>query len=58
MLKFSGLVIWRLGSRNSVRKYSAPGVTMFKADKTDSPANIPGKNPQTPALTGKETSSK
>ncbi|XP_034828542.1 FAST kinase domain-containing protein 4 [Maniola hyperantus] len=57
MLKYSGLVIWRLGSRNTVRKYSAPGVTMFKADKTESPTNIPDKNVQTPASAAKETSS-
>ncbi|XP_023940990.2 FAST kinase domain-containing protein 4 [Bicyclus anynana] len=56
MLKFSGLVVWRLGSRNIVRKYSAPGVTMFKSEKTDSPTNIPDKNVQTPESVGKESS--
>lgn len=40
MLKFSGLVIWRLGSRSS-RKYSGPSVTGFKAELS---RNITEKN--------------
>lgn len=35
MLKFSGAVIWRLGSRGSIRKYSAPGATVVKTSKLD-----------------------
>ncbi|XP_041968027.1 FAST kinase domain-containing protein 4 [Aricia agestis] len=35
MFKFSGHIICRLGSRNVLRKYSAPGVTVFKSNKTD-----------------------
>ncbi|XP_050678006.1 FAST kinase domain-containing protein 4 [Leptidea sinapis] len=37
MLKFSGFVYWRLGSRTTgIRSYAGPGANMFKADKTDS----------------------
>ncbi|XP_072929420.1 FAST kinase domain-containing protein 4-like [Epargyreus clarus] len=44
MLKFSGLVIWRLGSRSTLRSYSAPGATVFKTDKFDSSRSISDKN--------------
>ncbi|XP_026498467.2 FAST kinase domain-containing protein 4 isoform X1 [Vanessa tameamea] len=44
MLKFSGLVIWRLGSRSSLRKYSAPGATVFKAHKTEPSTNVTDRN--------------
>ncbi|CAH2085882.1 unnamed protein product [Euphydryas editha] len=44
MLKFSGLVIWRLGSRTSLRKYSAPSVTGFKAEKSELSRNISERN--------------
>ncbi|KAL0881340.1 hypothetical protein ABMA27_001220 [Loxostege sticticalis] len=36
MLKFSGAIIWRLGTRATIRKYSGPGATVLKADKGDS----------------------
>ncbi|XP_045449411.1 FAST kinase domain-containing protein 4 [Melitaea cinxia] len=44
MLKFSGLVIWRLGSRTSLRKYSGPSVTGFKAELS---RNVTEKNVDT-----------
>lgn len=40
MLKLSGRVIWRLGSRTTVRKYSSPSATVFKTDKLDVSTNI------------------
>lgn len=58
MLKFSGLVIWRLGSRTTIRNYSAPGVTVFKADKADSVRNISDKSVEAAEIGAKEGSSK
>lgn len=43
MLKLSGLVIWRLGSRAVVRKYSGPSATVFKTEKLELSTNIPDK---------------
>ena len=43
MLKLSGLVIWRLGSRAAVRKYSGPSATVFKTEKLELSTNIPDK---------------
>ncbi|XP_049870508.1 FAST kinase domain-containing protein 4 isoform X2 [Pectinophora gossypiella] len=34
MLKFSGLV-WRLGTRSTIRKYSSAGATLYKTDKSE-----------------------
>ncbi|CAH0724022.1 unnamed protein product, partial [Brenthis ino] len=56
MLKFSGLVIWRLGSRTTLRNYSAPGVTVFKADKADSVRNISDKSAEAADIGAKEGS--
>lgn len=46
MLKLSGLVIWRLGSRAAVRKYSGPSATVFKTEKLELSTNIPDKRLQ------------
>lgn len=35
MLKFSSAVIWRLGTRSTIRKYSSTGAAVFKTDKID-----------------------
>lgn len=35
MLKFSSTVIWRLGTRSTLRKYSSTGAAVFKTDKID-----------------------
>lgn len=35
MLKFSTAVIWRLGTRSTLRKYSSTGAAVFKTDKID-----------------------
>ncbi|CAB3226971.1 unnamed protein product [Arctia plantaginis] len=43
MLKLSGLVIWRLGSRTAVRKYSSPSATVFKTDKLEVSTNLSDK---------------
>lgn len=56
MLKFSGVVIWRLGSRSTLRKYSAPSVTVFKSDKVDSSRNITDKNVEATTSGLKESS--
>ncbi|XP_063827727.1 FAST kinase domain-containing protein 4 [Ostrinia nubilalis] len=45
MLKFSGAIIWRLGTRATIRKYSGPGVTVLKTDKGDSSRSITDKVP-------------
>ncbi|KAJ8724643.1 hypothetical protein PYW08_016117 [Mythimna loreyi] len=46
MLKLSGLVIWRLGSRAAVRKYSGPSATVFKTEKLELSTNISDKKLQ------------
>lgn len=46
MLKLSGLVFWRLGSRAVVRKYSGPSATVFKTEKLELSTNIPDKRLQ------------
>ncbi|XP_075976149.1 FAST kinase domain-containing protein 4 isoform X2 [Anticarsia gemmatalis] len=46
MLKLSGLVIWRLGSRAAVRKYSSPSATVFKTEKLEVSTNIADKVPK------------
>lgn len=43
MLKLSGQVIWRLGSRAAVRKYSGPSATVFKTEKLDLSTNTSDK---------------
>ncbi|XP_013137674.1 PREDICTED: protein TBRG4 isoform X2 [Papilio polytes] len=53
MLKFNGLVIWRLGSRAIIRKYSSPSATVFKTEKLDSSKGIGDKN-----ITSPETNSR
>lgn len=35
MLKFSSAVLWRLGTRSTVRKYSSTGAAVFITDKID-----------------------
>lgn len=55
MLKFSGLVIWRLGSRTSLRKYSGPSVTGFKAELS---RNVTEKNVDTNSVETKNGPSK
>ncbi|CAG9787461.1 unnamed protein product [Diatraea saccharalis] len=35
MLKFSGAVIWRLGTRANARKYSSPSAAAFKTNKSE-----------------------
>lgn len=35
MLKFSCAVIWRLGTRTTLRKYSSTGAAVFKTEKID-----------------------
>lgn len=43
MLKFSGAVIWRLGTRANVRKYSSPSTAAFK-DKIESVRSVSDKH--------------
>ncbi|CAD0200195.1 unnamed protein product [Chrysodeixis includens] len=43
MLKLSGLVIWRLGSRAAVRKYSNPSASVFKTEKLEVSTNLADK---------------
>ncbi|KAJ0177591.1 hypothetical protein K1T71_006464 [Dendrolimus kikuchii] len=43
MLKLSGTLIWRLGSRATVRKYSTPSASAFKTEKLSDSRNIPEK---------------
>ncbi|XP_047026052.1 FAST kinase domain-containing protein 4 [Helicoverpa zea] len=50
MLKLSGALIWRLGSRAVVRKYSGPSATVFKTEKLDLSTNIADKKVE--GLTG------
>lgn len=57
MLKFSGAVIWRLGARASIRKYSGPGATVLKTDKSDS-RSVSDKSPAVAAVDDKESSGK
>ncbi|CAH0673802.1 unnamed protein product [Spodoptera exigua] len=52
MLKLSGQVIWRLGSRAAVRKYSGPGATVFKTEKLDLSTNTSDKRVE--QLTGED----
>lgn len=40
MFKFSGLIIWRLGTRGSLRKYSSSGATVFMNNKIDITTNV------------------
>lgn len=47
MLKFSGSVIWRLGSRATLRQYSSAGATVVKTDKLEVDGSLPNKNAQT-----------
>lgn len=54
MLKLSGLVIWRLGSRAAVRKYSGPGATVFKTEKLDLSNNTADKGLQAVAADDKD----
>ncbi|CAK1543782.1 unnamed protein product [Leptosia nina] len=44
MLKFGGLVAWRLGSRSTIRNYAGPGATVFKSDKSEHPKDLSGKD--------------
>ncbi|XP_063387941.1 FAST kinase domain-containing protein 4 [Cydia fagiglandana] len=46
MLKFSGSVIWRLGSRATLRQYSSVGATVVKTDKLEIDGSLPNKNAQ------------
>lgn len=46
MLKFSGSIIWRLGTRATIRKYSIPGATLVKNDKLDLTRNVAAKSPK------------
>ncbi|XP_063368404.1 FAST kinase domain-containing protein 4 [Cydia amplana] len=46
MLKFSGSVIWRLGSRATLRQYSSAGATVVKADKLEVDGSLSNKNAQ------------
>ncbi|XP_063635468.1 FAST kinase domain-containing protein 4 [Cydia splendana] len=46
MLKFSGSVIWRLGSRATLRQYSSVGATVAKTDKLEVDGSLPNKNAQ------------
>ncbi|XP_068624256.1 FAST kinase domain-containing protein 4-like [Battus philenor] len=54
MLKFNGLVIWRLGTRAMIRKYSSPSATVIKTEKFESPKSISDKNPNNGGPEGKE----
>ncbi|XP_045535218.1 FAST kinase domain-containing protein 4 isoform X1 [Papilio machaon] len=54
MLKFNGLVIWRLGSRAIIRKYSSPSATVFKTEKIDASKSISDKNITSPETNGKD----
>lgn len=42
MLKLSGLVVWRLGSR-AVRKYSSPSASVYKVEKLEVSSNLSEK---------------
>lgn len=55
MLKLSGLVIWRLGSRAAVRKYSNSSATVIKAEKLELSTNIPDKRLEQLTAEDKET---
>lgn len=44
MLKFSASVIWRLGTRATLRQYSSAGATVIKAEKLSTNRNIADKN--------------
>ncbi|KAM3956288.1 LOW QUALITY PROTEIN: FAST kinase domain-containing protein 4 [Aphomia sociella] len=44
MLKFSGSIIWRLGSRTVARPYSSSGAAVFKSDQLDPTRNALEKN--------------
>ncbi|XP_047997178.1 FAST kinase domain-containing protein 4 [Leguminivora glycinivorella] len=46
MLKFSGSVIWRLGTRATLRQYSSAGATVVKTDKLDVDGSLSNKNAQ------------
>ncbi|XP_063547944.1 FAST kinase domain-containing protein 4 [Cydia strobilella] len=46
MLKLSGSVIWRLGSRATLRQYSSVGATVVKTDKLEVDGSLPNKNAQ------------
>lgn len=58
MLKLSGLVIWRLGSRAAVRKYSSPSATIFKTEKLEVSTNIPDKASKTAVAEDKDNAGK
>ncbi|KAI8421246.1 hypothetical protein MSG28_008303 [Choristoneura fumiferana] len=44
MLKFSASVIWRLGTRATLRQYSSAGATVVKPEKLSAAGNIADKN--------------
>ncbi|CAK1578943.1 unnamed protein product [Parnassius mnemosyne] len=44
MLKFHGLIIWRLGSRAMIRKYSSASASVFKTQNFESSKAISDKN--------------
>ncbi|XP_061384869.1 FAST kinase domain-containing protein 4 [Danaus plexippus] len=55
MLKYSGLMILRLGSRNFLRNYSATGATIFK-NTTETSGTVTDKNAEESAFPSKEGS--
>lgn len=44
MLKLSGRIIWRLGSKNSIKKYSSAGATIIKSNKINTSEDFSQKN--------------